>query len=199
MSGHVSWQMTEGRNPGKDKVITAFHCHRLALLVSTCILFQLGSLHWRKMSCTNCCLLLSPCDLWISSNFRAFFPYMLISRCLDDLRKLYTRSLACMYPLSLRWAIDFPVCFIKEHLANLFAMQHHKLWGTGDRIVMEILIFVVNQCIYWSQVGMSIPTTQLEHICVLQCLILPQYKSLNFQKLREESCFVTLRKEILWQ
>lgn len=76
MSGHLSWQMTEGRNPGKDKVITAFHCLRLALLVSTCILFQLGSPHWRKMPCTNCCLLLSPSDLWICSNPRAFFSYI---------------------------------------------------------------------------------------------------------------------------
>lgn len=86
MSGYLSWQLTEGRNPGKDKVITAFasHCHRLAQLLSTCILFQLGCLYWRKMDCTNCCLLLSPSDLWICSNSRAFSPYMLISRCLDE-------------------------------------------------------------------------------------------------------------------
>lgn len=45
-----------------------------------------------------------------------------------DLRKLYTGSLACMFPLSQRCAIDFPVCFIKDHWANLFAMKHHKLW-----------------------------------------------------------------------
>lgn len=92
-----------------------------------------------------------------------------------DLGKLYTWSLVCIYPVSHRCATDFPVCFIKGHLGSQ-TLGHWWLDSDGDYFCGEPVCLL--------EPGGDVNSRNiLEHICVLQCLNLPQYKSLSFQKL----------------
>lgn len=97
-----------------------------------------------------------------------------------DLRKLCSRSLPHMQPLSQRWATDVPVCLVKDHSANPFSMQHHELWGTDSPLTgqwwrlyicgnLETSMYLLAK--HGTRWGYQFRQTQLKHICVLPCLI----------------------------